>query len=96
MQKITVKAPSIAQAINDIAVQALNNQDNVKPETKDALAKGLFTSQQFCESETEGFNLSVDIFNRVKGGEYVGTVEMNLTVERDGVFTATIQVVRPS
>jgi hypothetical protein len=93
MKKVTVKAPSIAQALMDVATQALIHQDSLAPVHREALNKGLFICQQYVRS---GFNpqaMSLDIFNHGIG-TLIGTVDMDFAPVADGQFNISIIKVR--
>jgi hypothetical protein len=89
MKQVTVKAPSIAQALTDVATQALIHQDSLAPAHRDAINKGLFICQQYVRS---GFNpqaMSLDIFSH-GFCTLIGTVEMDFAPVSDGHFCITI------
>ena len=93
MKQVTVKAPSISQALTDVATQALIHQDSLAPVHRDALNKGLFICQQYVR---RGFNpqaMSLDIFNHGVG-MLVGTVDLDFAPVADGLFNISIIKVR--
>lgn len=94
MKQVTVKAPSISQALTDVATQALIHRDSLAPVHRDALNKGLFICQQYMRSDFHPQAMSLDIFNHSLGGKLIGTVDMDVVPVADGQFNISIINVR--
>jgi hypothetical protein len=48
MKQVTVKAPSIAQALTDVATQALIHQDSLAPRIEMPLTRGFLSASNTC------------------------------------------------